>query len=90
MQRSRYQQLAFDIVSTVSGLLKNGHAVAFQWILARGIPGNESADAAAIGGHNAVTHVDIPFATTYAEVITQKIGHAIAKAWWNDSSLVLA
>lgn len=31
-------------------------------------------------------HADIPFASTDAKVIIRKIGHIIAKAWWNHPS----
>lgn len=85
MQRSRCGQLAFDIFSTLCGLLQSGHQVAFKWILVHcGVPGNESADAAAQTGHNIETHVDIPFATPDARVVVPRIGITIAKGWWND------
>lgn len=48
-----------------------------------GIPGNESAYAAAKARHNAVTHLDIPFAMPHAMVLIHKNGNTIAKSWWN-------
>lgn len=85
MQRSRCGQLAFDIFSTLCGLLQSGHQVAFKWILVHcGVPGNESADAAAKAGHNAVTRVDILLATPDARVVVRQIAIMIVKAWWND------
>lgn len=85
MQRRPYQQLAFNVLPPLFRLMHSGHQVAFRWSPANcGIPRNESADAAAKAGHNAVTRVDILLATPDARVVVRQIAIMIVKAWWND------
>lgn len=75
------QQLVFAIFSKPSHLLQNGHHIVIQRILAQhGIPGSESADAAAKAGHKAATDLDIPFLAPDARIVIYNFGNAIAKA----------